>query len=138
MRTNMTSTSPWEDIVGYSRAVVCGDQMFLAGTTATDGNGAVVAPGDMYAQTRYVLEKIEQVLIRANSCMADVVQTRMFVTDISRWDEVARAHREYFHAVRPAATMVEVARLIHADMLVEIEITAIIGSSNRPAEGAMR
>lgn len=124
-RTLYTSGAPWEDVVGYSRAVRVGQQIEVAGTTATE-QGQVVAPGDMYAQTHHILCTIAQVLEDAGSSMADVVRTRIFVTDISRWEEAGRAHGEFFAHIKPASTMLEVSRLIHPDMLVEIEVTACV------------
>jgi enamine deaminase RidA (YjgF/YER057c/UK114 family) len=126
-RLRITSGSPWESVVGYSRAVRVGDVIEVAGTTAVAEDGAVVAPGDPYAQTRYALARIERALIAAGARLEDVVRTRIYVTDISRWEEIGRAHGERFREVRPAATMVEVRALIHPDLLVEIEATAIIG-----------
>lgn len=124
-RILISSGGPWEDIVGYSRAVRVSNTLEISGTTATDGN-EIIGKGDMYVQAAFIFKKIENVLVEAGSKMEDVVRTRMFVTDISRWQEVAKAHSEAFANIRPAATMVEVARLIDEDFLIEIEITAII------------
>jgi enamine deaminase RidA (YjgF/YER057c/UK114 family) len=124
-RTNISSGAPWEEIVGYSRAVRIGNQIEVAGTTAVDETGAIVGLDDPYEQTYYILSKIEKALHAAGATLADVVRTRIFVTDITLWEEVGRAHGDFFRAVKPAATMVEVKRLINPEMLVEIEATAI-------------
>lgn len=123
-RQNFSSGVKWEDIVGYSRAVRVGSRIYLTGTTATDENGEIVAADDAYLQTRQVIQNIERALQMAGATLQNVVRTRMFVTDISRWEEYGRAHREYFGAIRPCATMVEVSKLIDPRMLIEIEVDA--------------
>ena len=125
-RVQISSGAPWESIVGYSRAVRVGPHVYVAGTTATDETGAVVGPGDPYAQTMHILRKVQGAMMLAGAMMEDVVRTRMYVTDISRWEEVGRAHGEFFRDVRPVATMVEVKALIDPAMLVEIEVEAYV------------
>ena len=127
-RQNISSGGRWEDIVGYSRAVRVGDRVFVAGTTASLPDGSVFAPGDPYGQAKRCFESIAHALAEAGAAMADVVRTRMFVTDISRWEEFGRAHGEVFATVKPAATMVEVSRLIDPAMLIEVEVEAVVGS----------
>lgn len=124
MKQLISSGSPWEDVVGYSRAVKVGNVVEVAGTTAMDGD-ILVGRGDIYAQTIFVFKKIENALLQAGATMQDVVRTRMFVTDISQWELVGKAHGEFFKNIKPVATMVEVSRLINDDLLIEIEVTAI-------------
>ena len=127
-RENFSTNTRWEPIVGYSRAVKVGNMVFVTGTTATDESGAIVGHNDAYTQAKQALTNIERVLRRAGATMQDVVRTRIFVTDITRWEEVGKAHAEFFRDVRPATTMVEVSRLIVPEMLVEIEADAVIVS----------
>jgi len=124
-RQLISSGTKWEDIVGYSRAVRVGNIVEVAGTTAMDGN-QLIGKDDMYAQSKFIFEKIEKALQQADASITDVVRTRMYVTDISRWEEVGRAHGEFFRDIKPASTMVEISGLVNPDMLVEIEVTAIV------------
>jgi enamine deaminase RidA (YjgF/YER057c/UK114 family) len=126
-RKIVSSGSKWEPIVGYSRAVRVGPFIAVSGTTATGPGGEVVGIGNPYEQTRAILRKIQSALEEMGATLGDVVRTRIFVTDISRWDEVGRAHREFFEEIRPAATMVEVKSLIDKHLLVEIEAEAYVG-----------
>lgn len=125
-RKNISSGAAWEDIVGYSRAVRIGNIIEVAGTTAVDGD-QVIAPGDAYGQTMYILAKIEKALEQAGATLNDVIRTRMLVTDISQWEAIGRAHGEFFRTIKPASTMVEVKGLINPEMLIEIEVSAVIG-----------
>lgn len=124
-RITISSGAPWENIVGYCRAVRVGNIIEVAGTTAVDENGATIGINDTYAQTRYILQKIEKALQQAGASMANVVRTRMFVTNIGQWEAIGRAHGEFFATIKPAATMVEVKALINPELLIEIEATAI-------------
>ena len=125
-RQNISSGTVWEDTAGYSRAVRKGNAVVVSGTTATDEAGQVVGAGDVYAQTVYAIQKIERALQAAGASLEDVVRTRIYVTDISRWQEAARAHAEFFGAIRPANTLVEVSKLVGEAYLVEIEADALL------------
>jgi len=125
-RTNFSSGAPWEEIVGYSRAVRVGNVIEVTGTVAVDNGGHVVGKGNAYEQAVFALKKIETILSQAGASMKDVVRTRMFVTDISRWEEFGKAHREFIGSIKPCTSMIEVSRLISPDYLVEIEATAIV------------
>lgn len=125
-RLNISSGIKWEDIIGYSRAVKIGNVIEVAGTTALNENGEIVGSNDHYLQTKFIIAKIEKALISAGATLHDVVRTRIFVTDISRWEEIGKAHGEYFREIKPASTMVEIKSLIIPEMLIEMEATAII------------
>lgn len=123
-RQNISSEAKWEDIVGYSRAVRVGSRIYLTGTTAIDEKGELVGIGDAYQQTVQIIRNIERALKQAGATLENVVRTRMFVTDIQRWEEYGRAHREFFGNIRPCATMIEIRALIDPQMLIEIEVEA--------------
>ena len=125
-RTNYSSGAKWEDLVGYSRAVRVGNVIEVTGTVAIDDNNLLVGRNDAYAQTKFIIEKIERVLKAAGATLSDVVRTRMFVTDISRWEEYGRAHGEFFRQIKPCTSMIEVKGLIAPEYLIEIEATALI------------
>jgi enamine deaminase RidA (YjgF/YER057c/UK114 family) len=125
-RARVRGNSPWEDRVGYSRAVRVGSVVYVSGTTATGDDGEIVGRDDAHAQTVQAIRNVERALKSVGAELSDVVRTRMYVTDVGRWEEVGRAHGEFFREIRPAATMVEVSRLIDPDMLVEIEVEAVI------------
>jgi enamine deaminase RidA (YjgF/YER057c/UK114 family) len=125
-RTNSSSGAVWEDIVGYSRAVKTGNQIEISGTVAADENGHAVGRDDAYQQTIFILRKIEMILKEAGASLNDVVRTRMFVTDISRFGEFAKAHAEVFSTIKPCTSMIEIKALVSPEFLIEIEVTAVM------------
>ena len=125
-RINYSTGTKWEDIIGYSRAVKVGNIIEVTGTVAVDENSELVGGNNAYEQTKFIIQKIEKVLINAGASLNDVVRTRMFVTDISRWEEYGKAHGEFFKDIKPCTTMVEVNKLIAPEYLIEIEASAII------------
>ncbi len=124
-RQHISSDTNWENQIGYSRAVRVGNLIEVSGTTAVDGEN-IIGKGDVYAQAKFIFQKIEKALIQAGSGLDDVIRTRMYVTDISQWQEIGKAHADFFSKIKPAATMVEVKSLINPDLLIEIEVTAYI------------
>ena len=125
-RINYASGAKWEETIGYSRAVKMGNLIEVSGTVAVDESGQVIGKGNVYEQAKYILQKIEKVLGRADATMKDVVRTRMYLTDIARWEELGKAHGEFFKDIKPCTTMLEVSNLISPDYLVEIEVTALM------------
>jgi enamine deaminase RidA (YjgF/YER057c/UK114 family) len=129
-RINISTGSPFEPLRGYSRAVQQGDMLFISGTTALNAMGDVVAPGEPYAQTIAILNKVRTILTSRNFAVSDVVRTRIFVTNIVKWEDYARAHSDFFEKIRPASSLVQVAKLVDPRLVVEIEVDAIRGASS--------
>lgn len=125
-RTNLSSGAKWENIVGYSRAVKVGNTIAISGTTAVDENNNIVGRNNAYEQTIFILQKIENALQKLDAGLENVIRTRMFVTNIENWEQIGKAHGEFFSAIKPAATMIEVSRLIDDELLVEIEVEAML------------
>lgn len=127
-RINVSTGAKWEDIVGYSRAIKIGNLIEVSGTVATDGSGELVGKGNVYLQTKFIILKVEKVLEQLGASLKDVVRTRIFTTDISKWEEIGKAHGDFFGTIKPCTTVVEVSALIDANYLVEIEFSAILGA----------
>ncbi len=127
-RLNISTGTPWEQVVGYSRAVRVGDHVYVSGTTASDEQGNVIGVGDVAAQARYIFEKIDRALQSAGASLSDVVRVRMFVIDISQWEVIGRVHGEFFGTIRPVSTMVEISKLVDPQHLIEIEVDAHCGA----------
>ena len=125
-RKNISTGAKWEDIVGFSRVVRVGNQVFVSGTVAVDAESKVVVPNNYYEQTKFIIQKIEKAIQQTGASLKDVVRTRMFVLDMNHWEEVALAHKEFFGEIKPAATMVEISKLIGKDLVIEIEANAVI------------
>ncbi len=130
VRSNYSSGAPWESIAGYSRAVRVGKVVEIAGTTAVDSDGQIVGVGNIGAQTEYIFKKIDDVLKEAGSSMSDVIRTRMYITDINDWEVVTRIHGDIFSEIKPVSTLVEVSRLIDKELLIEVEVSAVINNRN--------
>lgn len=128
-RVNIASGSLWEPLRGYSRAVRVGDSLYISGTTATDPTGDIVGAGDAYEQTRYVIKVISKIIREAGFKMGDVVRTRLFITDMGKWKEYAKAHREAFETIRPASSIVQVHKLVDPRLMIEMEAEAVLGCS---------
>jgi enamine deaminase RidA (YjgF/YER057c/UK114 family) len=124
-RKNIPSGAKWENIIGYSRAVQMGNTLEISGTVALDENGAIVGKGDFYKQAKFILQKVEKILGQGGFAMTDVIRTRVYVTDISHWEEVGKAHGEFFRSIKPATSMIQVSAFIEPEYLVEIEVTAM-------------
>ena len=135
-RINYSSGAKWEDIVGYSRAVQIGNQLEVSGTVATNELGDVVGKDDFYLQTKFIIQKIEGVLKKAGFSLTDVIRTRIFVTDISHWQEVGKAHGEFFKSIKPTTSMLEISALIDPDYLVEIEVSAVINVTDAKSQSS--
>lgn len=131
-RQQVSTGTPWEAIAGYSRAVRVGPLVYISGTTAADATGAIQHKGDLYGQATYIFRKIEAALQAVGAEMKDVVRTRVYVTQMQQWEQVAKAHQDVFHTIRPANTLVAVSALATPDMLVEIEVDAVIADSLNP------